>query len=238
MRPRALHVVVPARDEAAHLPGTLAALEVAVDTLREWAPDLVVGVTVVLDTCRDGSEHVVAARPWVDPLVVAHGVVGRTRAAGVERARKHAHGIPADQVWVACTDADSAVPAQWLVRQVALAETGAEYYLGVVHPDSDQLDPLTRTRWWARHQLVEGHGHVHGANMGFTLAAYDAVGGFEPVRSGEDVLLAKALCETRRTGVATAQNPVLTSGRTAGRAPRGFASYLLDLGSSDGAPAS
>jgi hypothetical protein len=237
VRLRALHVVVPARDEDAHLPAALDALGVAVDTVRSWAPDLAVGVTVVLDTCRDSSEQVVAARPWVDALVVSHGVVGRTRAAGVDRARQLVRDLPGDQVWVACTDADSEVPPQWLVRQVGLADEGAEYYLGVVHPDSGQLDPLTRAGWWARHQLVEGHTHVHGANMGFTLAAYDAVGGFEPVGSGEDVRLAAALCATGRRGVATARNPVLTSGRTAGRAPRGFASYLLDLESPDGAPA-
>jgi hypothetical protein len=237
VRTQVLHVVLPARDEAAHLPRTLDALKVAVDEVQRSAPGLAVRVTVVLDTCRDGSEQVVALRPWVDVVVVEHGVVGRTRAAGVERARQVARGVPGDQVWVACTDADSQVPRLWLVRQVELAEGGAEYYLGVVHPDAEHLDPLTRVRWWERHHLVEGHTHVHGANLGFTLAAYDAVGGFAPVSSGEDVLLAAALCETERQGVATARNPVLTSGRTAGRAPLGFAAYLRDLESPDGAPA-
>ena len=238
MRTRVLHVVLPARDEEAHLPGALDSLAVAVQAVRRAYPDLVVGVTAVLDSCRDDSQRRVAERPWVDALVVEHGAVGRTRAAGVERARQLAAGVPGERVWVACTDADSQVPPPWLVRQVALAEAGAEYYLGVVHPDSDHLDPLTRARWWARHHLVEGHTHVHGANLGFTLAAYDAVGGFEPVRSGEDVRLASALRASGRPGVATAQNPVVTSGRTAGRAPRGFAAYLLDLESPGGAPAS
>jgi hypothetical protein len=237
VRPRAIHVVVPARDEAAHLPPALDALGGAVDALCGWAPEVSVGVTVVLDSCRDGSRQVVRGRPWVTMFEVELGAVGQVRAAGVERARQGTPGLSTDRVWVACTDADTLVPRQWLARQLVLAEGGAEYYLGVVHPDSEHLDPLTRAEWWARHHLVEGHTHVHGANMGFTLAAYDAVGGFEPVRSGEDVRLAGALCATGRVGVATARNPVLTSGRTAGRAPLGFASYLLGLESPDGAPA-
>lgn len=237
MRTRALHVVVPARDEADHLPQALDALQLAVGAVLRYAPGLLVSVTVVLDSCRDGSAYVVAGRPWVRAVEVEHGVVGRSRAAGVDRARAAAPDVPADQVWVACTDADTVVPTQWLVRQLAMAEGGAEYYLGVVHPDTEQLDPLTRARWWERHHLVEGHTHVHGANMGFTLAAYDAVGGFAPLATGEDVELAAALGASGRTGVATADCPVLTSGRTAGRAPLGFASYLQDLESSDEAPA-
>lgn len=225
-----VHVVVPARNEAAHLPRMLESLSLAVEALRGSRPNMSVAVTVVLDLCTDSSAEVLGEHPWIDVVSVDLGLVGRVRAEGVERARRRTVPASPSRVWIASTDADTVVPPSWLVDQVEVAESGADFYTGVVTPDADDLPSSTRLAWWARHQHVDGHPHVHGANLGFTLAAYDCVGGYDDVATGEDERLVRDMRSAGLAGVATAANSVTTSGRLVGRAPGGFAAYLLALG--------
>ncbi len=224
-----VHVVVPARDEAARLPSLLASVEAAALHLLAHRGDVEVRVTVVLDTCVDSSRCVLRCHPWVDVVTVDSGVVGNVRARGVERARAMAIGHPADQVWIACTDADGTVPPHWLSEQLRFAEQGHDLVVGAVHPDPSDLAPEVVAAWWERHRLHEGHRHVHGANLGLTLAAYDLVGGFAPLRTGEDVRLVADLQAAGVRWVSTARNLVVTSGRRVARAPQGFAGYLQAL---------
>jgi hypothetical protein len=224
-----VHVVVPARDEAARLPQLLASLEVAASHALSSSPGLEVRATVVLDSCVDSSRDVLRHHPWADVVTVDSGVVGHVRARGVRRARAHALGHPADQVWIACTDADSVVPPHWLGEQLDFAERGHDLVVGAVHPDPSDLTPEMLAAWRDRHRLHEGHPHVHGANLGFTLAAYDLVGGFAPLRTGEDVRLVSDLQAAGVRWVSTARNLVVTSGRRVARAPDGFADYLQAL---------
>ncbi|SDR93145.1 hypothetical protein SAMN04488570_0749 [Nocardioides scoriae] len=230
-------MVVPARDEAALLPGMLASLDLAVRALARTAGPgsrrpVAVAATVVLDSCRDGSGEAVAraalAMPWLDSVTVALGRVGSVRAAGVEHARATAAGTPAGDLWVATTDADTRVPVDWLLGHVAAARAGVELLTGTVRPD-ELLVASQRRAWLAQHDLVEGHLHVHGANLGFTLAAYDAVGGFGALATGEDVDLVERLRRHGARSRATAAIPVTTSARLDGRAPAGFAAYLAEL---------
>jgi hypothetical protein len=224
-----VHVVVPARDEADNLPQLLASVEVTALDLLEKRPQVDVRVTVVLDSCVDASRCVLRSHPWVDVVSVESGVVGNVRALGVEQARALAPGVPAERVWIACTDADSVVPPHWLSIQLAFAEQGHDLVVGAVHPDPSDLAPEVVRAWRDRHRLHEGHPHVHGANLGFTLAAYDLVGGFAPLRTGEDVRLVSDLQAAGVRWVSTARNLVVTSGRRLGRAPQGFADYLRAL---------
>ena len=225
-----VHVVVPARDEVEHLDPLVVALERAVARLRRERPGIRVRTTVVLDLCADGSADVLAGRPGIDVLEVSVGVVGAVRAAGVTHARERTPRVGAARVWVACTDADSTVPEEWLTWQVALAEDGHDLVAGAVHPDPRDLSPTALRAWWERHRLGEGHPHVHGANLGFRLSAYDAVGGFAPLRTGEDADLVARFRAAGLACYATARHPVTTSGRHVGRAPAGFAAFLAALG--------
>ena len=224
-----VHVVVPARDEAARLPRLLASLEEAALHLLAAHPQLEVRVTVVLDSCMDSSRCVLRCHPRVDVVAVDSGVVGNVRARGVERARAMAVDHRPDHVWIACTDADSEVPPHWLTEQLGFADRGHDLVVGAVHPDPSDLTPDVVAAWRDRHRLHEGHPHVHGANLGFTLAAYDLVGGFAPLRTGEDVRLVADLQAAGVRSVSTARNLVVTSGRRVARAPQGFASYLEAL---------
>lgn len=226
-----LIVVVPARDEESRLPRCLAALDDAVAAVTaECGADVpAISVVVVLDRCTDGSAGVVARWPRVRTLTSTAGSVGSARHAGVLHLLA---GLPAgaapERTWVATTDADSAVPRRWLAVQLALAEAGTELVLGTVLPD-EELSADERARWHEQHTLVDGHPHVHGANLGVRADRYLAVGGFSPVESDEDVTLVAAL---RGLGVhecRTALIPVLTSGRLTGRVPGGFGGYLTGL---------
>ncbi|HEY7010632.1 MAG TPA: glycosyltransferase family 2 protein [Jatrophihabitantaceae bacterium] len=223
-------VVIPVADEEERLPACLDALDVARACVNRG---LTVRVVVVLDGCTDRSEAIARARKDIDVLTVRLGRVGAVRAAGVRRVL---HDAAPQQLWIANTDADSTVPADWLSGMVALAEAdadgdingGADVVLGTVVPGPGLADAMHR-RWHAQHTLRDGHRHVHGANFGIRADAYLAARGWPDVSSGEDELLAARALATGARIVRTGALPVTTSTRLIGRAPRGFSSYLRGL---------
>lgn len=227
-------VVIPVRNEELLLPRCLSALAAAIAAVRD-SPALArptVIVVIVLDRCTDRSASVAADWPQFSRIESTAGAVGTARRAGAASAIAAACGvrgadIRTDRLWLATTDADSAVPPNWLTAQLAFARNGAELVLGTVVPDTE-LSFEQRERWMQRHTLGEGHPHVHGANIGVRADRYSAAGGFAPVDTGEDVRLVVALRSLSVIEARTALIPVLTSGRLTGRAPAGFAGYLQD----------
>ena len=226
----ALVVVVPVHDEEELLPRCLAALDearLALSRGEQPVPD--VAVVVVLDACTDASEQVARRHP-VTILRTEHACVGAARAAGVEAALSLVRPITdrLDRVWIASTDADSAVPENWLVEQVRLARQGVDLMIGTVRPDLRDLSEVQRAAWTAKHTPGLANGHVHGANLGIRADVYRAGGGYGSVDEHEDVLLVEA---ARRAGArvrASDECWVLTSGRSIGRTPGGYARYLRE----------
>lgn len=225
--PSAVAVVIPARDEEALLPACLESVRVARDVLRAQHPTVRTEVFVVLDACHDDTAGVVA-RHGVRPVTSRSGNVGAARALGVEAAAEWAEDRGG--LWIASTDADSVVPPHWLLTQVHLAAHGRDLVVGTVSPRPLDLSPEVLAAWHARHTLSDGHEHVHGANLGFSLEAYHHVGGFAPLPVHEDVELVEAMRRASLDWVATGAIDVSTSGRRTARAPLGFASYLEGLG--------
>jgi hypothetical protein len=133
-------------------------------------------------------------------------------------------------VWIASTDADTVVPPHWLTAQAALAADGHGLVVGTVQPDPADLTAREQGLWLERHVLADGHEHVHGANLGFTLAAYRAVGGFAHLPVHEDVELVGRLRGSGVAWLAAGGLAAVTSGRRDARAPHGFAAYLDGLG--------
>jgi hypothetical protein len=229
-RPDAVAVVVPARDEQVLLPACLDAVASAVDALGAVHPDVPALVVVVLDACRDGSDRVVHDRDGVLAVTTLAGCVGVARSEGVEAAAAWATGIASHSLWVASTDADSVVPRHWLTSHLDWAAAGLGLVVGTVRPRPGDLTAAALSAWHQRHSTADGHDHVHGANLGFTLGAYRAAGGFPLLPTHEDVGLVTAMREAGVPSLATGAVPVLTSGRRTGRAPHGFAHYLDGLG--------
>lgn len=228
-------VVVPAHNEDQHLDRALSALRAAADALERERPGLRPSITVVLDSCTDRSADITAGYVASDPrfaaVQVRLGSTGASRAAGVVAAVRQWTGAGqwAGRVWLANTDADSAVPESWLVRQVELADAGADAVLGSVEPDPAGTDPAVLRRWLERHPFREDHPHIYGANFGVRASAYLAAGGFPRTRSHEDRILVENLRQQAYSVLATDTIRVLTSGRTHARAPQGFAAYLRAL---------
>lgn len=209
-------VVIPARDEAATLEACLASVEAAAERIR-----VPVDMLLVLDACADGSAEIAARHPRVGTASVDFRNVGRSRAHGVELALTGS----ADDLWLAFTDADGRVPRGWLAEHLRAAER-ADVYLGAVVPVLDDLDPVRRRVWLDGHPPGATLGHVHGANLGMRASAYRAAGGFAPLDTAEDVDLAERLRTSGAVLLSSEREPVVTSARLSGRAPRGYAGYL------------
>ena len=149
-----LAVVVPARNEQRTLPRCLSALAAAEIELRRRhgtnAPQL--RVVVVLDRCVDDTALVAAQHAGVETVVSLAGMVGAARARGVEHVLSST-AVPAQQIWLANTDADSRVPSDWLCVQFEAALAGESALLGAVRPDADGLHPEWRADYLHRHPL-------------------------------------------------------------------------------------
>ena len=220
-------VVVPAHNEVAHLPRCLRALATAAVCLP--APTLVV---VVLDATDDGSDRLVGQfGPDVHFVTVDAGNVGAARAAGFEYARPLCDAVDPARTWYATTDADSVVPADWLIQMSA---SDADMVLGVVRVPAWRHYPAEVARRYLRgyHSKGLGHNHIHGANMGFRADAYWAVGGFRALPTGEDVELVDRFEAEGLRIRRDAKLSVATSDRRDGRAPGGFAKHLRELSGS------
>jgi glycosyltransferase involved in cell wall biosynthesis len=232
--PDTVAVIVPAHNEARLIPRCLASLRVAADRMHATLPDApAVRLLAVLDSCTDRTAEAVAAESGVQVIVVQQRRVGSARRAGAEQALTTA-GI--GRCWLASTDADTTVPTHWLTRMVDLARSGADMVLGTVEP-SNGLPAEVRRRWRVGYHDIEGHPHVHGANLGISAAAYTAIGGWPPTARDEDVLLVRRAEAAGLRIVRTGSLAVRPSSRLAGRAPSGFASHLAALTREVGAQA-
>lgn len=225
----AVHVVVPARNEELLMGRCLDALRTSRAALLAERPQLEVRVTVVLDGCTDGTAAVVHAAEGIDALEVTELTPGGARAAGVRHVTAAVPAGGSGRTWVACTDADSAVPPGWLAGQVHCAEKGFVCRVGTVLPELGTGQRPLYLSWLARHEHLDGHRHVHGANLGFTLAAYEQVGGFAALRVGEDVDLVQRMRAAGLPVQASGADPVHTSARSSSRVRGGFADYLATL---------
>lgn len=222
----AVVVAIPARNEQGLIGECLRSVGEAVAVLRRRRPGVPVIVTVALDTCTDATAEVAAAYP-VLAVSVGDGCVGAARDAAVRAGLGHLFtgGHTPATTWIACTDADSRVPADWLLTQIEFAENAADLVVGTVEPVGD-IDALRLRAWHERHQLVEGHRHVHGANIGIRARTWLQVGGFGDRAVHEDVLLVERARALDVAVVATDRTRVQTSARRVSRVADGFAAYL------------
>jgi len=227
----AVGVVVPARDEERLLPSCLDALDVAAARVQAVC-GTTVDLLVVLDRCVDDSARVLAGHSRARSLELDVGNVGLARAAGLtEVVSRHGAMRTADRqdLWLATTDADSRVPADWLVRQVEIAGTGADVVLGTVDVDDwSEHSAHVEHRWRSSYDPRDGHPHVHGANVGLRAEVYLAVGGFPGLALDEDVSMVGRLDGYRV--VRSGSIPVVTSARLTGRLSGGFADHVAALG--------
>ena len=203
-----LAVIIPARNEECLLPRCLTAATQAVQELREHANRVNVRV-VVADRCTDNTTDIAGGWPGVEVITSGHGRVGAARAAGAHHVLTDWDAPPA--MWIATTDADSAVPTDWLTTHRWYAHAGADLLLGTVRPDPYELPAPALQTWIRGHDLNDGHPHVYGANMGIRGNIYTRVGGFASLDRDEDVHLAAADRAAGGAVASTGSSPVLTT---------------------------
>ncbi|MET1115692.1 MAG: glycosyltransferase family 2 protein [Comamonas sp.] len=210
-------VVIPAHNEEQCLQACLLSVRKSVEHLARHG--LQARIVVVLDACDDGSARI--ARAHADQVLeIDERDVGQARRAGAQWL------LEQGAQWLACTDADTEVPPNWLHAQWAFQ---ADVFCGIVRVDDwgDYSPEVVQ----AFHASVpqDGHPHIHGANMGLSRAAYLRVGGFLPGKAHEDVSLVRR-CERAGLQIARRIEPsVVTSARRDARAREGFGDFLLKL---------
>ncbi|MFN3581453.1 MAG: glycosyltransferase [Pseudomonas sp.] len=211
-------VLVPVHNEERRLADCLRSLQRAASDERLLGEE--VCIAVVLDACSDSSAEI-AFGFGVNLLETRKHNVGYARRTGANWL------LARGARWLACTDADSLVPANWLSQQIG---RGADAVCGTVSVSCwDEHPPGVRERYLKAYQQWEGHHHIHGANLGVCADAYRRAGGFAPVPLHEDVMLVRALQSIDAHIVWTAQNSVQTSARLHARAAKGFSDYLKSL---------
>lgn len=182
-----------------------------------------VSIVLVVDASSDET----AARGEVEgvtQLSVSHRNVGLARREGASLL------LARGARWLAFTDADSLVPSDWLARQLSYQ---ADAVCGTVRAIDwaayGPLHEIVRRSFRARYRDVDGHRHIHGANLGVCARRYTEVGGFDALASGEDRALIEKLRAAEARVVFAAKPHVWTSARRRGRAPSGFAAALRAL---------
>ena len=214
-------IVIPAHNEAMTIAQCLASVQTAIEQLPLT---IKASILVVLDSCTDDTQSIVKAE-GVDYLYCDYHCVGQVRDMGIR------HAITNGATWIACTDADSTVPMDWLLQQIEhISQQPTDMICGVVDVASwAHLTPQTREDYIAHYQDKMGHRHIHGANLSFSSAAYLAVDGFAHLPCHEDVDLVKRFEDQGYAITWSNRVRVQTSSRLQARATKGFAAFLANL---------
>ncbi|MGR3885617.1 glycosyltransferase [Pseudomonas sp. 1152_12] len=218
-------IVIPAHNEERHISACLTSVQRAIE--HPALQHQQVKVVIVLDDCSDRTAARVSAMD-IAMLEVCFRNVGKARAVGAQQL------LEEGAQWLAFTDADTVVPADWLVRQI---EFGADAVCGTVEVDSwSDYGESVRSRYLELYQFTENHRHIHAANMGLSADAYRNAGGFQHLVAHEDVRLVADLERIGARIVWTATNPVVTSARRDYKCRGGFGEYLASLVAGTGHP--
>lgn len=239
-RPEIAAVCVPVRNEEALLPDVLLALSSQV-----VGCDIDVVFCFLLDICHDASAAIVADFAASAPFPVRWSEVARDNGPNAGRARRSAMAIGQEAslgragAVLLTTDADSLPATDW-IRTACRALESCDIVAGrivrqqlIKHPAQDRLEAYLERLYVVRRifdplpwEPQTAHHQVGGANLAFRASAYDAVGGFETLASGEDGVIVDV---AQRCGLRVRRDPsviVRTSDRIDGRAVNGFADHL------------
>jgi len=226
---------VPVRNEIVRLPHLLTAL-------AQQQGRLSFVLCLFFDNCTDGSINFVQRRAAALPFSIVSDYchAGGSPSAGAARRRAMALASrSAPDGILLTTDADSEPALDWVVTNLA-ALAHADVVTGRITRDERRVpDKLDRMDAYLErlHQLrriidpvpweaPETHHWTSGASTAVRMDVYRQLGGFEPVRSGEDGKFVEAAAQAGYRVRRDATVLVKTSSRRAGRAPDGLATTL------------
>lgn len=212
------------------------------------------GILLFLNNCSDDTAGVVAdlRRRLVLPMRVverdmAGAHAGWARREAMEAAARWLDEAGAADGVILTTDADSRVPADWVARNLAAIDAGADAVAGRIALDPDEAARLpdalhARGRLEGAYEALltelattidprpddpwPCHWTASGATLGVRLSTYRQVGGMPAVPVGEDrAFMDRLLAADARVRHAP-DIVVVTSGRLDGRAPGGAADTM------------
>ena len=252
-----ISVIIPAKDEAANLPATLAALAAQTDLAGRPLPPRSYEVIVLANNCRDATARVARQLALAYPRLVLHVAertlppaaahVGQARRLLMDEAARRLRAVGQSHGIIASTDADTRVAPDWLAATAAEIAAGADAVGGRILTDAPAARGCPTRRCQLRdaaynllaarleHQLDPipadpwpRHHQYFGASLALTAAAYAQVGGLPVVPYLEDEALYQALY---RHDLRVRHSPavrVLTSGRHEGRVAVGLSAQLRE----------
>jgi hypothetical protein len=241
-------ICVPARDERDGLPALLRSLAALEGPARPK-------VLILANNCADDTAALARAaqggridlRVAETHFILAEAHAGSARRAAMAAGANWLRELGAEDGILLSTDADATPPPCWVRANVAAIEDGADAVGGRILPEDSDCNPLPPTlrwryrqveRYWAAvraladridplpHDPPPRHGSHTGGSLAVTLAAFLAVGGIPPLRSGEDNAFVAAL---ERSGLRLRHDPAVwtvVSARREGRAEGGMAAEM------------
>ncbi|MFD1280535.1 glycosyltransferase [Methylobacterium goesingense] len=238
-------VAIPVRNEAERIAACLHAIDA-----QTGIPPGSLGVVLFLNNCTDATEAIVADLvPGMSvPVRVAHVTYAGAHAGWARReAMNRAAEWLGEDGMILSTDADSRVPPDWVARNRAALDRGADAVAGRIQLDPEERALLPPSLHWRGDRediysdlLTEAEARIDpdphdpwpchrttiGATLSVSVAAYRAVGGMPAIALGEDgafvaLLLAQGLHVRHDPSIL-----VTVSGRLVGRAPGGVADTI------------
>jgi GT2 family glycosyltransferase len=253
-------VIIPARNEEAAIARALDALRLQSDVDGTPLSSRSYEVLLLLNNCTDSSVQIAEQYQKEHPSFVLHVIsrtlerskahVGTARRMLMDTAHHRLMRSAGRRAAILSTDADSVVAPDWIARNLAILETGADAVGGVIHLFPDELDELktqapdvflayNRDRQLQRLVAhLEGildpdpadplprHLEHFGASLACTAEIYARAGGMPPVKPLEDVAF---VGELRKIGARIRHAPevkIYTSARLSGRAEVGLSGQL------------
>jgi Glycosyl transferase family 2 len=248
-------VAIPVRDEEDRLPACLRALAQQRDQSGRPIPPARVSIVVFANNCSDRSASLARSLGALWSLTIrvvevslppatAHAGNARRTAMDIAEAWLEERGESGGVILT--TDADSQVAPNWIAKNLAAIEAGAEAVLGRINLDGegkslqqalhrrgrleDAYEGMLTELYWLldplEHNPWPHHATISGASLAITRTAYCRVGRLPRVPLGEDKALIGLLSrQDARVRYCRAVR-VTTSGRTTGRAPGGVADTL------------
>lgn len=206
---RDIAVIIPARNEAERIGACLTAI--AGQCADRVSIILVVNNTTdfTKEIAESTARQHCLALEVLDCQLPSDQGVGTARRLGCDRAIQ----VMRHPQYVLTTDADCIVAPDWISRNIAhLREVDAVCgKIGLIEEEAGILDRMDRglatnegayrdlvQQFYAQHadgydDIAGTHGEAAGASLAFRAKAYRAVGGFDPVKCGEDRRIVRKL---------------------------------------------